>query len=80
MSAEIARDMLMQNISKWHHMSSSATIYNPLFRSIGKSVSAVTQWCLTLCDPMACSMPGFPVHHQFQELAQTHVHRVGDAT
>ena len=29
--------------------------------------------------PMDCSMPGFPVHHQLLELAQTHVHRVGDA-
>ena len=43
------------------------------------SVSSVTQSCLTLCDPMDCSMLGFPVHHQFPELAQTHVHRVGDA-
>ena len=33
----------------------------------------------TLCDPMECSMPVFPVHHQLPELAQTHVHRVGDA-
>ena len=33
---------------------------------------------LTLCDPMDYSMPGFPVHHQLLELAQTHVHRVGD--
>ena len=32
-----------------------------------------------LCDPMDCSMPGFPVHHQLQELAQTHVHQVDDA-
>ena len=31
------------------------------------------------CDPMDCSMPGFPVHHQLLELAQTHVHWVGDA-
>ena len=31
-----------------------------------------------LCDPMDCSMPGFPIHHQLPELAQTHVHRVGD--
>ena len=30
-------------------------------------------------DPMNCSMPGFPVHHQFPELTQTHVHSVGDA-
>ena len=33
----------------------------------------------TLCNPMDCSMPGFPVHHQLPELAQTHVHQVGDA-
>ena len=32
-----------------------------------------------LCDPMDCSMLGFPVHHQHPELAQTQVHRVGDA-
>ena len=41
--------------------------------------SAVAQSCLTLCDPIDCSMPGFPVHHQLQELAQTHVHQVSDA-
>ena len=33
----------------------------------------VTYWCPTLCDPMDCSTPGFPVHHQLSELAQTHV-------
>ena len=32
-----------------------------------------------LCNPMDCSTPGFPVHHQLSELAQTHVHREGDA-
>ena len=35
--------------------------------------------CLTLCDPMDCSTPGLPVHHQLPELAQTHVHQVSDA-
>ena len=39
---------------------------------------SVTKCCLTLCNPMDCSMPGFPVHHQLPELAQTCVHRVGD--
>ena len=39
----------------------------------------VTQSCLTLCDLMDCSTPGFPVHHQLPELAQTHVHRDNDA-
>ena len=41
--------------------------------------SSVTQLCSTLCDSMDRSMPGFPVHHGLLELAQTHVHRVGDA-
>ena len=35
--------------------------------------------CQTLCDPMDCSMPGFPVHHQLLELPQAHVHWVSDA-
>ena len=39
----------------------------------------VTQSCPTLCDPMDCSTPGFPVLHHLLELAQTHVHWVGDA-
>ena len=42
-------------------------------------LSSVAQSCLTLCDPMNCSMPGLPVHHQLLKLAQTHAHRVGDA-
>ena len=41
--------------------------------------SSVTQLCPTFCDPMGCSTPGFPVHHQLLEFAQIHVHRVGDA-
>ena len=40
---------------------------------------SVTQCCLTLCDPMDYSMLGFPIFHHFPELAQTHVHWVGDA-
>ena len=41
--------------------------------------SSVAQSCLTLCDPMNCSTPGLPVHHQLPEFTQAHVHRVGDA-
>ena len=44
------------------------------------TLSSVAQSCPTLCDPMNCSMPGFPVHHQHLESTQTHVHWVGDAT
>ena len=41
--------------------------------------SPVTQSCPTLCNPMNCSTPGLPVHHQPLEFTQTHVHQVGDA-
>ena len=41
--------------------------------------SSITQSCLTLCDTEDRSMPGFAVHHQLLELAQTHVHQVSDA-
>ena len=41
--------------------------------------SSVAQSCLTLCDPRNRSTPGLPVHHQFLEFTQTHVHWVGDA-
>jgi len=37
-------------------------------------IVVVAQSCPTLCDPMDCSTPGFPVYHHFPELAQTHVH------
>ena len=40
--------------------------------------SSVTQSCLTLCDPMDCSTPGLPVHHQLPQFTQTPVHQVGD--
>ena len=38
----------------------------------------VAEWCPTLCDPIDCSTPGFPVLHHLSELAYTHVHWVGD--
>ena len=43
------------------------------FRGQSGQFSSVAQSCLTLCTP------GLPVHHQLPELAQTHVHRAGDA-
>ena len=49
-----------------------ATIFSVLFGSIAQSYP-------TVCDPMDRSRPGFPVHHQLRELAQTHVHAVSDA-
>ena len=41
--------------------------------------SSVAQSCPILCDPMDCSTPGLPVHHQILEFTQTHVHQIGDA-
>ena len=46
---------------------------------LDKCISLVTQWCLTVCDPMYCSTLVFPVHHQLPKLAQTQAHWVGDA-
>ena len=46
--------------------------YCYVFGSVGQS-------CPTLCNPMDCSTPGFPVDHHLPEFAQTHVHRVSDA-
>ena len=42
-------------------------------------LSSVAQSCPTLCNPMDCSTPGLPVHHQLPEFTQTHVHWVADA-
>ena len=41
--------------------------------------SSVAQSCSAFCDPMNCSTPGLPVHHQLPEFTQTHIHRVSDA-
>ena len=54
-------------------------MFNVVYKSEWFQFSSVAQSCLTFCDPMDCSMPGLPVYHQFAELAQAHVHRVGDA-
>ena len=41
--------------------------------------NSVAQLCPTVCNPMDCSMPGLPIHHQLPKLAQTQGHRAGDA-
>ena len=55
------------------------TIKGTHMNKISFQFSSVVQLCLTLCHPMDCSMPGFPVHHHLLELIQTHVHQVDDA-
>ena len=75
------------NLAKWYLMcdwkSLNSCIYisfQPLWRGcLSQSVSSVTQSCLTLCNLMYCSTPGFSVHHQLPEFTQTSVHRVKGA-
>ena len=45
-----------------------------VYSSLSQSVISVAQLCLTLCDPMDCSMPGLLVLHQLPEFTQTNVH------
>ena len=56
--------------------SASASLTAQAFLGKPQSVqfSSVAQSRLTLCDPMDCSTPGFPVHCQLPEFTQTHVH------
>ena len=58
---------LFLNFDKWNQ-----AIFSVQFSSVAQS-------CLTLCDPMDCSTPGFPVHHQLPQFIQTHVHWLSDA-
>ena len=55
-----------------------ASLYYTCFHMFSQ-FSSVTKLCLTLGNPMDCSMPGVPVHHQLLVFTQTHVHWVGDA-
>ena len=57
---------------------SKESIYYKIFSVLNNMFSSVAQLHPTLCDPVDCSTPDFPVHHQLSELTQTHVHRVGD--
>ena len=61
-----------------HHLKYSGLLI-VAFQCFQFSFSSIAQSFLTLCDPMDCSTPNFPIHHQLPELAQTHVHQVGDA-
>ena len=55
------------------------TLHACLVMSDSYQFSSIAQSCPILCDPRNCSMPGFPVHHQLSEIAQTYVHRVANA-
>jgi len=58
----------------------SSFLYHLLFPQFSSvQFSSIAQSCLTISDPMDCSSPGLPVHHQFSELTQTHVHWISEA-
>ena len=91
-SHEIKRCLLigrktMRNLdSKFKSLDITLPIQVPIVKArifpdimCGCEISSVIQLCPTLCNPMDCCMPGFPVHHQLLELAQTHVHWLSDA-
>ena len=63
------------------HIRSDATLWTSYLTHLVpcSGCCSVAQSCLTLCDPMGCSTPGFPVLHHLPEFAQTHVHWVGNA-
>ena len=63
----------------WAPLKPSKDITYFFFLISSYQFSSVAQSCLTLCNPMDCSMPGLPVHHQLPEPTQTHVHHVSDA-
>ena len=63
--------LMSPTLALWlHHLGSPINMYSAQF-------SSVAQLCLTLCNPMNCSTPGLPDHHQLLEFTQTHVHWVG---
>ena len=53
------------------------THINRFHFAVRQTCCSVTQLCL--CDPMDCSVPGFPILHHLPEFAQPHVHCVGNA-
>ena len=66
-------------ICKWDYIRSPQEKTKSISEMPSVQFSSVTQSCPTLCSPIDCSTPGFLVHHQLPEFAQTRVHRAGDA-
>ena len=64
-------------VGKFPNLSELQSLY--LNNGLCCGFCSVSRSCLTLCNPVDCRMPGFPVHHQLLELAQSHVHWVSDA-
>ena len=73
-----AKDLNRHFCKRWH--TKGQQVYKTVLSyTFYHQFSSVAQSCPTLCDPMNCSTPGLPVHHQLPEFTQTRVHRVSDA-
>ena len=75
-----AYSLILRKIFLLFLLSCSPQKYSCTFDHLFLSSVQSLQSCLTLSNSMDCSTPGLPVHHHFPELAQTCVHRVGDAS
>ena len=75
-SLESANTMNTPSFPSIWHLRFSREVCNKLL--LKPCCCSVTQSCSTLCDPIDCSTPGFPVLHHLLQLAQTHSHRVSD--
>ena len=64
----------MKNITKKNNNDKKTSFHAILAVRDTVQFSSVTQLCPTVCHPMNRSIPGLPVHHQFPEFTQTHVH------
>ena len=76
--APLSMGILQARILEWVAMPSSGAENISTWKPANGCFSSVAQSCQPLYNPMDCSPPGFPVHHQLLEHAQTHVHRVSD--
>ena len=62
----------------WERSTCQTPGFGQCAKSLDLQFNSVAQSYPTLCDPINCSMPGLPVHHQLLEFTQTHVHQVCD--
>ena len=71
--------MASSPITSWEIEGETLETVSELDMEQSDQIRSVAQSCPTLCEPMNCSTPGLPVHHQLPEFTETHVHRVSDA-
>ena len=75
----IGRYILICSLKEYHSAVEMVTRITIWIILTNLQFSSVAQSCPSIFDPMNCSTPGLPVHHQLPEFTQTHVHRAGDA-